>query len=162
MTGRFAFHPSGRLERMDRITGYPNPFETYLLIASLAQGIVLALGLGRSPALEVALGALGWLRWIWAGLLGIGGLAALTGLYWPGDPFTAVETKRVGLVMTGFGGLIYAVALGLIGERGLVASLSAFALAVACFVRAYQVTRLLKRAELTVARCRADLESADG
>lgn len=139
-----------RLAIVDRVAGYPNPFEAYLLVASVAQGVVVAVGHGRSQAAEAALGALGWMHWVWAALMTVGGLVALVGLYWPADPFTAVEIKRIGLIMTGFGASIYAVALWSLGGRGLLAGVSAVALTVACAVRAIQVTRLLKHAEQVV------------
>jgi hypothetical protein len=142
-----------RLEHIDRIAGYPNPFETYLLVASLVQGVLVALGIGHSTALEAAFSDSPWLRWTWAALGTLGAATALLGLYWRGDPFTGVEVKRVGLIVTGFGALIYAVSLWL-SQPVPVAGLPAVAFAVACFVRTWQVSRLLRRAEQAVSAAR--------
>ena len=141
-----------RLPGLDRVAGYPNPFEAYLLAASCLQGIALAAGYTASPAVTAALESHGWLKWVWASLLGAGGFLALLGLYWPGDPFTSVEIKRVGLVAAGFGALVYGAALVLLPDgRGLLAGGYAVALTAACFVRTWQVTKLLKQAEAAVA-----------
>lgn len=149
---------TGRLEHIDRIAGYPNPFETYLLVASFIQGILVALGIGHSAALEAAFSGSPWLRWTWAALGTLGATTALLGLYWRGDPFTAVEVKRVGLIVTGFGALIYSVSLWL-SQPIPIAGLPAVAFAVACFVRTWQVSRLLKYAEQAVSATR---EAAGG
>lgn len=142
--------PTRHLETMDRIAGYPNPFEAYLLAAASTQGVLVALGVAHSAALDATLGAAPWLRWTWAALMALGGCAAILGLYWPADPFTGVEIKRVGLVATGFGALIYAFAVWSLGRSGVITGLSSAAFAAACFVRTWQVTQLLRRAEAVV------------
>jgi hypothetical protein len=137
---------------VDRITGYPNPFETYMLLAAVVQGCAVASGYARSPSIEIALDGRPILRWVWAALLAAGGMIALAGLYWRGDPFNGVEIKRAGLIMVGFGAVIYGAAALLVGPTGTVAGLSAVGFAVACFDRAWQVTDLLRRARAQIQR----------
>lgn len=140
-----------------RVTGIPNSFETFLLVACVVQGIGLATGAARSGVVDAALEGRGWLAVVWAALLGVGGMASLLGLYWRGDPFTAVEVKRVGLVMVGFGSLVYGAALVLAApETGFVAGVSAIAFSVAAFTRVSQVSGLLEQARRDVEKVRGD------
>jgi hypothetical protein len=145
----------GSSQHVKRITGLPNPFESYLLAASVIQGFLIATGGARSEVVSAALDGRPWLRFVWAALMGLGGVAALAGLYWRGNPFNAVEIKRVGLVGVGCGTLVYGVALMLVGKAGYVAGLTAVAFALASFWRIGQVTQLLKQARRDVEELRA-------
>lgn len=136
-----------------RPMGDPNPFEAYLLAACVVQGAVVLLGWARPTSIEQALPLA--LRILWAGLLLVGGVFALVGLYWP-DPLTGVEIKRPGLVAVGTATLTYGVALVPLGAVGMVAATANIAFALACAVRIRQVTRRVNavRAHLVAARRR--------
>lgn len=135
-----------KLSYMERITGYPNPFETYLLVAGAAQGLLVGLGVARPASLEAALQGVPWLRYVWAVLIGLGAVTSLIGLYWTGNDFTGTEIKRAGLISVGFGGLIYGIAALFAGPAGVAAGVSTCAFGLAAFARFWQVTRLLRLA----------------
>lgn len=141
-------HLGGDMIGTDRPMGPVHPFESWILAASALQGIFVLTGLAQPPSVARQLPP--DLQTVWAILLALGGVAALAGLFWPGDPWTAVEVKRAGLVSVGFGALIYAVSAAFLGERGLTLAVIHGAIAVACFVRVGQVTKrlLLARAQL--------------
>lgn len=137
-----------RRAHIERITGYPNPFEAYLLVACVVQGALVVTGVARPGAIEAALSGVPGLRYVWALLLLLGGLLGLLGLYWRGENETAgVLIKRAGLICVGFGTLVYGIALALAGATAYVASLTTLAFAWAAFTRAAQVTRMLRDAE---------------
>lgn len=136
----------------ERPIGPPNPFEAYLLIACLIQGLAVLTRQAKPTSIEGALSP--FLLLLWAALLTLGGVLALAGLFWPGDPFTGVEVKRVGLVAVGFGTLAYGVALTTLGAPGIVVALSNLGFAAACAVRCWQIGRRLRelRRRLTTIR----------
>lgn len=84
------------------------------------------------------------LRVAWGVVLVVGGIASIVGLYWPRNPTTGIEIKRVGLVATGTASLAYGVALLLFGPQGYVAALLSLAFALACATRVIQVTRRIR------------------
>lgn len=128
---------------IDRPTGPPNPFESYLLVICIAQGCAVIFGYARPPSIQAALP--GWLRGVWGVLLLIGGLAAVIGLYWPWDALDAILIKRVGLLAAAGGTLAYGVALLSLGSAGFVAAVFNLGFALACLVRASQITRALNK-----------------
>lgn len=140
--------------RPPRPAGDPNPFEAYLFVACVLQGFAVLVGAARPTSMEMALPLL--FRVVWAGLLLVGGIAVLTGLYWPGSPLTGVEIKRPGLVAVGGAALAYGVALIPFGATGLVVAIANVAFALACAVRVRQVTRRVRtvRTHLAAARRR--------
>jgi hypothetical protein len=137
-----------------RPVGEPNPFEAYMFAACVAQGAVVLLGAARPTSIELALPTL--LRVLWAVLLLVGGVAVLTGLYWPGSPLTGVEIKRPGLVAVGGAALAYGVALLPFGAAGMVVAIANVSFSLACAVRVWQVTRRVRavRAHLVDTRLR--------
>lgn len=127
-----------------RPAGPANPFEGFLLFVCVLQGFMVLSGAAK-PASILTLLPYGF-RTVWAGLLLFGGLIALAGLYWPGNPFTGVEVKRVGLLTCAFPTLAYSLALFGLGSIGFVAGTQSLIFAAACFWRVLQVTQALKEA----------------
>lgn len=131
---RFEFRPAGPA----------NPFEGFLLFVAVIQGFLVLSGTAKPTSL-LALLPDGF-RLMWAGLLFFGGMVSLAGLYWPGNPFTGVEVKRVGLLACAFPTLAYALALFNLGSVGIVAGTQSLLFAAACFWRIHQVGRALNSA----------------
>lgn len=134
-----------------------NPFEAFLLAAALVQGSAVLLGIADPTSISSALPP--YLRVIWAILLTSGGVCALSGLGWPGDPFTAVEIKRVGLVAAGAGTLVYGLAAAFLGSTGIAVAVYNLAFTSACFWRTIQLTLRLRGIRSTLAAIR---DSGDG
>lgn len=128
---------------LDRPAGPPNPFESYLLVICVAQGFAVVFGYTRPASIDALLPPV--LRLVWGSLLLIGGIAAVVGLYWPGDALDSILIKRVGLLAAGGGTLAYGVALMTLGPPAFIASLFNLCFTLACYVRAAQVTRALNR-----------------
>jgi hypothetical protein len=139
-------------KRRNRPTGDPNPFEAFLLGVCAIQGWSVLAGTSTPTALQASLGPT--LRFAWAFLLLAGGIAAVAGLYWPGNVITGVEIKRVGIVATGLATLAYGVALLLLGPVGLNVALLNFAFSTACFTRTVQVTRRIRGARRRIVAAR--------
>lgn len=139
-------------KRRARPTGDPNPFEGFLLGVCAIQGWSVLVGTSTPTSIQASLGP--GLRFAWAFLLLTGGIAAVSGLYWPGNPITGVEIKRVGLVATGTATLAYGVALLLLGPIGLNVALANFAFSIACFTRTIQVTRRIRGARRRIVAAR--------
>lgn len=130
-----------------------NPFEAYLLLAAEIQGVTVLLGLAQPGSVRQALPALA--VYAWAAILAFGGGAALVGLFWPGDPFTGVEIKRVGLVACGGGSLVYALSAAILGPPGLAVAIYNALFAFACIVRARQVSNRLALARAHMSETRS-------
>jgi hypothetical protein len=102
------------------------------------QGIAVVSGYARPLSLENTLTPT--LRVLWGSLLTLGGVAAVAGLYWPWDPVDGVLVKRVGLIGLALATLAYGIAALALGPIGFLQSAYAFSYAIACLVRAWQVT----------------------
>lgn len=139
-----------------RPAGPANPFEGFMLFVCALQGFLVISNLAR-PASIMLLLPQGF-RIAWASLLMFGGLVALCGLYWPGNPFTGVEVKRVGLLACAFPSLAYGIALFALGEVAFVAGVQSFMLAVACLWRVVQVSGALKSARKRITDSEPHLE----
>lgn len=131
-----------RGDRRDRPMGDPNPFEAYLLGVCALQGWSVLAGAASPNALYSLLNP--GLRLAWGLLLVVGGVASVVGLYWPRNPITGIEIKRVGLIATGTASLAYGIALFMFGPQGYVAGSLSLAFAVACATRVVQVTRRIR------------------
>lgn len=152
-----AFYDAHRTRpRLDRPTGPANPYETWVFAASVLAGL-----LSLTPvATPVSLDEAGWpgFQVAWGIIHTFAGAAALTGLYWPGQPVTAIYVKRAGILGLAGTFMTYAVALLTVtGPTGVVVGLEMLGLAVACLVRAIQVSRIARR---VVARSRV-LDATD-
>jgi hypothetical protein len=128
--------------RQVRPAGDANPFEAYLLAVCALQGWSVLAGTATPTSLSHALTPT--LRLVWATLLLIGGILSVVGLYWPRNPITGVEIKRVGLVAAGTASLTYGLALVFIGPAGYVAASLSLSFALACVTRVVQVTRRIR------------------
>lgn len=137
----------------DRLTGFANPFEGYLLLVCVVQGAAVLFGFASPSSILLALGGL--LQVVWALLLLVGGGLAFVGLYWPWNPLDAIYIKRVGLLAAAGGTLAYGVALLLLGPIGVVAAIYNLGFCLACLVRARQVTLVLHGVRRELAAIRA-------
>lgn len=157
----FRAHPR---RHIDRPTGPANPFESYLLVICVAQGFAVTFGIARPPSIEILLP--NSLRFLWGVLLLFGGLAAVLGLHWPWDAIDSILIKRVGLIAAGGGTLAYGAALLTLGPVAYIAAAFNVGFALACFMRAIQVTAALHRfrADLSAIRnARVDpVETTEG
>lgn len=139
-----------------RLTGEPNIFQTFILLAAAVTGGSYLSGLRTPDSISQTLPRCPIV--IWEVLLFAGGTFALAGMYWPGRVFTGVVLKRAGLVGVAGGLLAYALsAWTVFGERALWLVIWNVLLAGACLVRAAQVTRALR-----AARSHAREQSAGG
>jgi hypothetical protein len=157
-------HPREWLRRrslpVDRPTGPPNPFEACLLGACVVIGAATAVGFAQPPAFEATLPA--WGRLLWGGLMLVGGVAAVAGLYWPGDPVDGVLIKRGGLITLAPLTLAYGLAgLADVPAARFVASTFAIAFAVACVLRVRQVTVAIKGLHSQLRGLREEWENGD-
>lgn len=126
----------------DRPTGEANPFEVYLLVACVLVGFLIFGAEARPQSITSLLPPL--LRIVWAIMLCVGGALALIGLYWPGDPFTGVEIKRIGLYSVGIGALAWGTAAAFYGPIGRPTAISNIAFALACATRLVQISRRIR------------------
>jgi hypothetical protein len=169
MTGAHGVPPSRRPHRvawlhrptiLDRPTGPPNPFEAVAFATSIVIGIAAATGYARPAAFHNILPA--WGRIVWGVLMAVGGIAAVAGLYWPGDPVDGILIKRVGMVALGPSMIAYGLA-GLFTDPStrIVASLFAIALGVACIWRTRQVTAAIAGLHRQLRGLRKEWENGD-
>jgi hypothetical protein len=140
-----------------RPAGDPNPFEEFILGVCVLQGCSVLAG-AVPPTMGTALEP--GLLLVWAALMILGGVLSIAGLYWPGDPITGVEVKRVGFVAAGTASLTYGVALALAGPQAFVAAFLSLAFALACARRFIQVTRKIKGQRRRIVAAR-DTEGGD-
>lgn len=138
-----------RRQHLDRPAGPPNPFEAFLLIAAMIQGVAAIARFSQPVAFEAVFPP--WVREAWGCILFLGGVASVAGLYWPWDPVDGVLIKRVGLVALAGVTIAYGVA-GLFSApaRLFVGSTFNIAFGIACIVRVRQVSDAIRdlRAEL--------------
>lgn len=154
-------HRPHRSLMTDRPTGRPNPFETTLLLACIVVGVTAVTGYGRPAAFQGVLPP--WGQAVWGWLVLIGGIAAVTGLYWPADPVDGVLIKRVGLVVLCPSTIAYGVA-GLVTDPAgrVVAAVFAIALGVACGWRVQQVTAAIAGLRSQLRGLREEWDRNDG
>lgn len=139
-----------------RPAGPANPFEGFMLFVCGLQGFLVISHLAKPASIMLLLPE--GFRIMWATLLMFGGMVALCGLYWPGNPFTGVEVKRVGLLACAFPSLAYSIALFALGQVAFVAGVQSFMLAVACLWRVVQVSGALRSARKRITDVEPHLE----
>jgi hypothetical protein len=126
-----------------QLTGPPNPFQSYLLVAAFLTGIAYLAGWAKPSSIEATLPPL--LRYVWAGTLLVGGALALAGMQWPGRPFTAARVKQAGLIGCAGGTLAYGLAAWLtFGAPAAATGISNIAFAAACLWRWWQIRQRLR------------------
>jgi hypothetical protein len=130
--------------KLDRPTGVVNPFEEWVFWASLLAGT-----LSLTPiATPVSLDEAAWpgFQVTWGIIHVTSAAAALTGLYWPGQPVTAIYVKRAGILGLAGTFMAYAVALLTVtGPTGVVVGIELAGLSVSCLVRAVQISRITRK-----------------
>lgn len=135
-----AFHFRDRTRhRIDRPAGDANPYEAWVFAVCVLSGAATLTRLAQPSSLDALVAP--WLRVAWAGLMTVGGVFALLGLYWPGSPLTGVYVKRAGILAQTGALLAYGLALLAIGRPGVVVALVMLGLAGAGIVRTRQITR---------------------
>ncbi len=131
-----------------------NPFEVYLLLGVVVSGLAVLLGFADPTSVRKALPPL--LLAMWAVLIASGGSAALADLWWHGNPFTAVEIRRVGLAAAGVGASVYGGAAFLLGPPGFAVAVLNLAFAAACASRIRQISRRLREVRNHLALVRGE------
>src|SRR5918996_793715 len=96
-------------ELVDPLEASRHPFEVYMLVLAAISGAPLLFGKPNSCSIEETLPPL--LVTAWGGMLVVGSLLALLGLYWRGRSSTALLMERAGLVGVGGAAVVYAAAL---------------------------------------------------
>ena len=129
---------------------FAEPFEIWIALACLLTGIP-AIGSAHPQSLAVALRGYPWLLHAWGVLLCVGAVALLFARWRIGRPQTdlgdrsARSLEVVGLVTLATGNAVYALAITAVGAVGLAAGSNAAALAGACAMRAWIISRELRR-----------------
>jgi predicted MFS family arabinose efflux permease len=123
---------------LDRPAGPPNPFESFLLGVCVVQGAAAVIGFSQPAAFEGSFPP--WVHRAWGVILLLGGVAAVVGLYWPGDPVDGVLIKRVGLVALAGVTIAYGIAGLATPTRLFVGATFNLAFGIACIIRIRQVT----------------------
>lgn len=122
-----------------------HPFEVCVLAASVLVGIALALS-GVSPK-SVAASMPGVVQTLWHGLLITGGMIGLCGVFAPVKLVARLGVEAAGVVILGSATTMYSIALFAIsGMQALAAGSFVVAIASACWGRAYQILRDIRRA----------------
>jgi hypothetical protein len=142
LTSIYEAHRSG--SRFDRPTGMVNPYEEWVFWASVLAGLLSLTPLATPVSLDEA--AWPGFQLAWGIIHTTAAAAALTGLYWPGQPVTAIYVKRAGIVGLAGTFMAYGVALLTVtGPSGVVVGIELLGLSVACLVRAIQISRITRR-----------------
>lgn len=148
----------GAVRRMKHLAALPRslrffaePFENWIAGACLVTGVPAAVGTAHPQSLAVAVGGLSWLLHAWGALLCIGAVATLAARWRIGRPQTKLGDRSaralevVGLVTLATATAVYAVAIVAVGIPGLAAGSITASMAGACGMRAWIVSRELKR-----------------
>lgn len=118
-----------------------SPFEVAILVACVLTAVLALVTGGDSPVVINTVYGGGAVLWNWA--LGLGSIGTLIGM-WCKAP-TNYLLERVGMIWLATVFMVYTVALVAVYAENKAAALIGltFALALACMVRAYQITRQL-------------------
>lgn len=124
-------------------TGRHQPHEVLLLVFSILGGLAFLLGADAPSTLERALPAAVVTTWRWSLL--VSGTLGLVGCYWRGYVVTGLLIERGAMLMAAATGLLYIVALfSVAGLAAVGAGIYTTAYAVACIIRAGQISRDLR------------------
>jgi len=134
-----------------RLRFFAEPFENWIAVACLLAGVPAAIGSAHPQSLALALRGFPWLLHAWGALLCLGAVATLIARWRIARPQTELGDRSarslevVGLVTLATANAAYAVAVAAVGIAALTAGSNAAALAGACAMRAWIVSRELKR-----------------
>lgn len=118
-----------------------HPFEIFLLAACAFAGITQALTGARPGSVASQLSPM--MQLIWSALLGVGGVVALTGVFWH-DIKVALELESIGLLAVAGACATYAGAVFIAAGIGGVASWAmTVAFAVCCLIRRRRIEKVL-------------------
>jgi hypothetical protein len=129
-------------ELVDPLEASRHPFEVYMLVLAAISGAPLLFGKPNSGSIEETLPPL--LVTAWGGMLVVGSLLALLGLYWRGRSSTALLMERAGLVGVGGAAVVYAAALTTAGWRGAFAGCLTAGFGLACFAQAHRISQRIR------------------
>lgn len=130
---------------------FAEPFENWIAGACLLTGVPAVIGSAHPLSLALALRGLSWLLHAWGALLSLGSVALLVARWRISRPQTELGDRSaralevVGLVMLATATAVYAVAIVAVGVPGLAAGSITASAAGACAMRAWIVSRELKR-----------------
>lgn len=130
---------------------FAEPFEIWIALACLLTGIPAAIGSAHPQSLATAVGNYPWLLHAWGGLLCLGAVTTLIARWRIARPQTELGDRSarslevVGLVTLATATTVYAVAIVAVGIPGLAAGSITASAAGACAMRAWIVSRELKR-----------------
>ncbi len=128
---------------VDPLEASRHPFETYLLVLATVSGVPLLFGQSNSDGIEQALPTL--LVHAWGGMLAVGSLLALIGLYWRGHSATGLLLERTGLIGVGGAAIIYTTAILLhVGLGGLFSGCIIGGFGLACFAQARRISQRIR------------------
>lgn len=120
----------------------------FLLAACILSGLGALFGDGEPRALQRALEP--WMVTAWSVMLLTGSATALTGVALP-SPSWGVLVERVGLHLLASASLAYATVIVIMnGQPAVFAGLMTGAFGAACYARAVQITRAVRRAREVV------------
>lgn len=119
-----------------------NPLAVYLLCVAFVSGLSSALGFGTSRSIDDLPHSVSL---TWGTVLALGSAAALTGMFWQGDPRTGLVVKRFGYIALTFASLIYATVLVATFLPGaFMVAFFVYGFAAACAYRALVVNRAIR------------------
>lgn len=120
-----------------------NPFEIWLLGACALAGTVQLISGARPGTLTAQLSPVAQIAW--CVLLGLGGLVALTGIFWRGQVKLALEMESIGLTSVTVACLVYAVGIFFaVAWDGLFSVVIYLTVALCCLIRRRRIEKVLK------------------
>jgi hypothetical protein len=124
-----------------------NAFHVFLFAVAAMNGVLLLVGVPTSGAIDVELNE-NWQR-AYGGVLAIGALCVLVGMYWPADARDGLLVKRFGYVALCVATLVYSVAVFVTqpGPRGILAASVTVAFSAIC---GWTVHRINKRVNAVI------------
>jgi hypothetical protein len=130
---------------------FAEPFENWIAGACLVTGVPAAVGSAHPLSLALALRDFSWLLHAWGVLLCLGAVATLVARWRISRPQSELGARSaralevVGLVMLATATAVYAVAIVAVGVPGLGAGSITASAAGACAMRAWIISRELRR-----------------
>lgn len=119
-----------------------HPFELFTMALCAFVGLPLLAGDARPGSINELLPD--WAADIWGGMLVLGAITALVGIFWR-NRVTGIVLEQVGLMAVGLGTLFYGVGVGLsVGQDGIYAMIFVFGFGTSCIWRYFQLARFLR------------------
>jgi hypothetical protein len=120
-----------------------HPFEIWLLGACALSGTFQLISGARPGSLAAQLSPVAQIAW--CGLLGLGGIVALTGIFWRGEVKVALELESIGLTSVTIACVVYAVGIAFMAPAsGSVTIILITTFALCCLIRRRRIEKVLK------------------